>query len=111
MLYFSDHGEHMRTGHTPNDQNYVKVRIPMFIYLGDEYLNNNKGKAEMLMGRRDTFFTNDMMYNTLSGIMNAESNYYISNEDLTNPAYNFTADTLWTFGSTIKVSEDPSLKD
>jgi len=110
MLYFSDHGEHMRTGHTPNDQNYVKVRIPMFIYLGDEYLKNNKGKAEVLMGRRDTFFTNDMMYNTLSGIINAESNYYISNEDLTNPAYNFTADTLWTFGNTIKVSEDPSLK-
>jgi len=42
--------------------------------------------------------------------MNAESNYYISNEDLTNPAYNFTADTLWTFGNTIKVSEDPFLK-
>ncbi|WP_051533457.1 phosphoethanolamine transferase [Anaerovibrio sp. RM50] len=110
MLYFSDHGEHMRTGHTPNDQNFVKVRIPMFIYLGDEYLKNNKAKAEVLMGRKDTFFTNDMMYNTLSGIMNAESNFYIPHEDLTNPAYDFTADTLWTFGNTIKVSEDPAFK-
>ena len=111
MLYFSDHGEHMRTGHTPNDQNYVKVRIPMFIFLGDEYLKNNSSKSKILMGRKNTFFTNDMMYNTLSGIMNAESNYYISNEDLTSPAYDYTADTLWTFGNTIKVSEDPFLKD
>ena len=83
----------------------------MFIYLGDEYLKNNSSKSKILMDRKNTFFTNDMMYNTLSGIMNAESNYYISNEDLTSPAYDYTADTLWTFGNTIKVSEDPFLKE
>lgn len=110
MLYFSDHGEHMRTGHTPNDQNFVKVRIPMFLYLGNEYRKNNPTKTKILQNRVNTFFTNDMLYNTLSGIINAESNYYIPNEDLTNPAYNYTADDLWTFGSTIKVSEDTLLK-
>ena len=82
----------------------------MFLYLGNEYQKNNPTKAKILQDRVNTFFTNDMLYNTLSGIINAESNYYIPNEDLTNPAYNYTADDLWTFGNTIKVSEDTLLK-
>ncbi|ORT99993.1 putative membrane-associated, metal-dependent hydrolase [Anaerovibrio sp. JC8] len=110
MLYFSDHGEHMGTGHTPNDRDFVKVRIPMFIYLAPEYQSNNPAKYGLLKDRKDTFFTNDMMYNTLSGIMNAESGFYEAQEDLSSPAYNFTPETLWTFGKAIRVSEDPNLK-
>lgn len=111
MLYYSDHGENLKTGHGPSDRSFDKVRIPAFVYLGPEYQSRNPGKFKTLMSRKDSFFTNDMMYNTLSGIMNAESNYYDPAEDLSGEKYKFTLDDLWTFARAVKVKDDPFLKN
>ena len=109
MLYYSDHGENLQTGHGPSDHSFDKVRIPMFIYLGNEYQNKNRDKFQYLLSRKDSFYTNDMIYNTLCGMLHAESNYYDAGEDLSSAAYKYHLDDLWTFGKEVKVARDPFL--
>ena len=110
MLYYSDHGENLATGHGPSDHDFDKVRIPMFLYLSPEYRERNRERYQRLLARKDSFYTNDMIYNTLSGIMNAESNYYDPLEDLSGEQYSYKLEDLWTFGKAVRVREDPLLK-
>ena len=109
MVYYSDHGENLQTGHGPSDHSFDKVRIPMFVYFGKDYQNKNQDKFQQLLSRKDDFYTNDMIYNTLCGILNAESNYYDAGEDFSSKDYKYHLDDLWTFGKEVKVARDPFL--
>ena len=109
MVYYSDHGENLQTGHGPSDHSFDKVRIPMFVYFGKDYQNRNQDKFQQLLSRKDDFYTNDMIYNTLCGILNAESNYYDAGEDFSSKDYKYHLDDLWTFGKEVKVARDPFL--
>lgn len=110
MLYYSDHGENLLTGHGPSDHSFDKVRIPMFIYLGSEYQNNNPDKFNRLTANKEVFFTNDMIYNTFSGVIDAESNFYDPAEDLSATGYAHSVNDLYTFGGAVRVSADPFLR-
>ena len=110
MIYYSDHGENLLTGHGPSDHSFDKVRIPMFVYLGSEYQTNNLEKYNRLTANKEAFFTNDMIYNTFSGLIDAESNFYDSAEDLSAADYAHSLKDLYTFGGVVKVAEDPFLR-
>lgn len=108
MLYFSDHGDNLERGHGPDVRTFDTLRIPMFLYLSPEYQRTYPEKTALLKARADSYFTNDMIYNTVCGILNAPSNHYDEKEDFSSPAYHFTRDTLWTFKHTVPISEDPT---
>lgn len=107
MLYFSDHGENVYTGHNPDVKTFDNVRIPMFIYLSPDYQQQYPQKYTLLKNRTNSYFTNDMIYNTICGVLNSPSNHYDANEDFSSPSYDFTKDTLWTFKHTVPISNDP----
>lgn len=107
MVYFSDHGEDLNRGHGPDIKDFDQVRIPMFIYLSPEYQNQHPEKSALLRQREKSYFTNDMIYNTMSGLLDAPSNHYDAKEDFSSSAYAYNRDNLWTFKHTVKVSEDP----
>ena len=111
MLYFADHGENLQTGHGPSDHSFDKVRIPVFAYFGKDYQKVNKTRFERLKARQDWFYTNDMIYNTLCGLMNAESGFYDSGEDLSNENFKFKKEDLYTFDREVKVIDDPNLQN
>lgn len=110
MVYFSDHGENLLEGHGPGNKTFDKVRIPMFIYLGEQYQKNNPEKTSVLRSNVDTYYTNDMIYNTMCGIMRSESNYYDITEDISSKDFNHPLESLLTFGGERKVTDDPNLK-
>lgn len=108
MLYFSDHGENLEHGHGPDVRTFDTLRIPMFLYLSPDYQQTYTDKFNLLKSRENTYFTNDMIYNTLSGILNAPSNHYDAKEDLSSPAYHFTRNNLWTFNHSVPINSDPT---
>ncbi len=110
MLYFSDHGENLHTGHGPADQDFVKVRIPVMLYTSKEYGERNPDVINALKSHQDTYFTNDMIYNTICGLLREKSNFYDSREDLASSDYNFKLQDLLTFGGKAKVADDPMIK-
>lgn len=69
ILYYSDHGEDYELGHGPAVKKWSTVRIPMWIYVTDDYKRSFKEKTDVLRAHRNSFFTNDMVFNTVCGVM------------------------------------------
>lgn len=106
VLYYSDHGEDYTLGHGTATKKWSTLRIPMWIYMSDDYRQLNSTVAENLIQHKKSFFTNDMMFNTLSGLLGLPSNHYDPMEDLTSDKYSFTQDTLFAFNRQLPISDD-----
>ena len=106
MVYFSDHGENLKISHNPDVFSFDMVRIPFFIYLSPEYRAALPQRAAMLESRRDAYFTNDMMYDTVCGLLGAPNNRYDPRQDFSSPAYGFTRETLTTMFGNHALTED-----
>ena len=106
MVYFSDHGENLKISHNPDVFSFDMVRIPFFIYLSPEYRAALPNRAATLESRRDAYFTNDMMYDTVCGLLGAPNNRYDPRQDFSSPAYGFTRETLTTMFGNHALTED-----
>ncbi|MBQ9442331.1 MAG: sulfatase-like hydrolase/transferase [Selenomonadaceae bacterium] len=106
MIYFSDHGEDLQISHNPDVFSYEMVRIPFFIYLSPDYEKIFPEQTKILRSRKKEFFTNDMMYDTLCGIINAKSENYDSAQDFSSTNYRFNRENLTTMLGQRKISDD-----
>lgn len=106
MIYFSDHGENLQISHNPDVFSFDMVRIPMFIYLSPEYEKNFPTQTKNLLDRREEYFTNDLMYDTVCGILNASSANYDSTQDFSSADYRFNKNNLTTMFGQQKISDD-----
>ena len=106
MIYFSDHGENLQISHNPDVFRFDMVRIPFFIYLSPEYRAAMPRRAETLAAHREAYFTNDMMYDTICGLLGAPSNRYDPRQDFSSPSYGFTRETLTTMFGAHALTED-----
>jgi len=111
MLYFSDHGEDYDLGHGPAIKKWSTLRIPMWIYLSPQYREVHREETANLLLHQHAYFTNDMLYNTLCGLLDMPSNHYRSVEDLTSKEYNFTRDTLFAFNRQVPIADDNGQSD
>ena len=106
MLYFSDHGENLTISHNPDVFSFDMVRIPMFIYLSDAYRAALPGRTRAIHYHRSRYFTNDMLYDTVSGLLNAPSSRYMEGQDITSPTYAHSrADLTTMLGQQLIVSD------
>ena len=106
MVYFSDHGEILKISHNPDVFKFDMVKIPFFIYLSPEYRAAFPRRSEILASRREAYFTNDMMYDTVCGLLGAPSNRYDPLQDFSSPSYGFTRETLTTMFGMHRLTED-----
>lgn len=107
MVYFSDHGENLKISHNPDIFTYDMVRIPFFVYLSPAYQEALPGRSATLRFHRGRYFTNDMLYNTICGLLNAPSDRYDAREDLTSPDYAYTKENLTTMLGEQNLTDDP----
>ena len=107
MIYFSDHGENLHISHNPDVFSFDMVRIPMFIYLSPRYRELCPEEARLLDLSRRMYFTNDMMYDTVCGIIGAKGNRYDARQDLSSADYAFTKDNLTTMLGERRIADDP----
>ena len=73
MVYFSDHGENLEISHNPVVFIFDMVRIPMWVYLSPAYQQALPGHTQALRQHQSRYFTNDMLYDTICGLLNAPS--------------------------------------
>ena len=109
MVYYSDHGEDVNISHNPDTFKFDMVRIPMFVYLSKEYQETCPIQTTTLQNHKNQFFTNDMIYDTVCGILNAPSNRYDAGQDFSSPQYRFNLQNVTTMLGERKISEDPYL--
>ena len=106
MVYFSDHGENLKISHNPDVFSFDMVRIPMFIYLSPEYREKLPERAQALQIHGSEYFTNDMLYDTVCGMINAPSNHYEVKQDFSSDNYAFTRQNLTTMLGQHSLLED-----
>lgn len=106
LIYFSDHGEDLEISHNPDVFRFEMLRVPMFVYFSPEYEKIFPEKVFTLENRREEYFTNDMLYDTFCGIIDAKSNRYDSGQDFSSTEYKFTRETLTTMLGQHKLTED-----
>ena len=107
MVYFSDHGENLTISHNLDVFSFDMVRIPMWIYLSPSYQSALPGRTATLRSHESRYFTNDMLYDTVSGLLNAPSSRYLEAQDLTSPGYAHSRADLTTMLGQQLIVTDP----
>lgn len=106
MIYISDHGENMEYTHTSSPFRFDMVRIPFWVYLSPSYAQTYPGTRESLQKHVHDIFTNDLLFEFLSGIIHAPSNFYHAEYDLASPNYALTPDQALTLHGKKHITED-----
>lgn len=109
MTYFSDHGENLKYKHVSEPFYYDMIRIPFWIYLSPWYREQYPDIANTLRAHRESVFTNDMMFETMSGILHTKSNFYDEKYDFSNQQYSITWQDAKTMRGELRIADDPDL--
>ncbi len=106
MIYFSDHGSDPDTGRQPDDITFKVLRIPMFCYLSEAYQNRNPIVAQTVKAHKDNFFTNDLAYEFICGVLNMQSPNYDPTYSLSSPLWKMERSDLVTRFGKVSLLED-----
>lgn len=96
MLYFSDHAVIPDKRRSPNFDGFGVVRIPMFTYFSDEYIEKHSDIFSALSTNINKYFTNDLVYELVCGILDIQSNHYDETNSLATLKYKYTRNTQKT---------------
>lgn len=91
MVYFSDHTDAVDQGLSHDASNFVwpMTYIPFYMAFSPTYEKAHPNTFEMLQNHKAAYFTNDLMFNTLMGIMHIRAkDIYEPENDITSSAYN-----------------------
>lgn len=107
MVYFSDHGENMQHYHTASPFYFDMVHIPFWVYVSKDYQEKHPSLLENLRRNQEKPFTNDLIFDTVSGIWNAKNNYYRAKYDYSDASYSLTWDNAKTLEGKQFIKDDP----
>lgn len=110
LIYTSDHGEDMANGHGEGGFTFAMVHTPVFFWFSPEYRKDYPQLVSNVEKHKDEFFTNDLMFDSLSSILRAGNNYQNAQYDITDSSYSLPEDKALTVHGKHKVMEDPALK-
>lgn len=106
LLYFSDHGADPTTKRNPDASGFMALRVPLFLYLSPEYQSLYPETVAALRSHTDSYFTNDLIYELVAGLLNIHSDHFDESNSLASPKYKYTRETLRTKLGTVKLTED-----
>jgi heptose-I-phosphate ethanolaminephosphotransferase len=111
FIYFADHGQAVvaGAGHNSAKFRHEMTHIPMYAWFSDRYLQSRSDRFEELSRRRDEYFTNDLIYDTMLGVMGIETPHYDPENDLSTRQYALVLDRARTLHGEKRVSDDPAI--
>ena len=96
MIYFSDHGANPYRKRVPDHVPFINLRVPLLVYLSPEYETLYPMITDTLQNHRNQYFTNDLMYELVGGILDVHSDHLDETGNLASNQYRFTRATLKT---------------
>lgn len=109
MIYFSDHGNDPNRSRDPDSTKFIFLRIPMFIYYSDNYKKANPTIVNNIAINKDKYFSNDLLYDFVCGVLNITSNHYDETQSLSSNKYMYDSTNLRTGAGKRSIKEDPYL--
>lgn len=108
MVYLSDHGEAVEENLGHNSAKFVPVmsQIPLFMIFSSSYRQMHNYRYQNLWKSKDKPFTNDLLYNTMSGIMGISYRGHDElQNDLSNAAYDGNIEKFRTLYGKVKIKD------
>lgn len=81
------------------------MRIPVYFVFSDNYKQKHLDVINTLQINKNKYFTNDMVFDTLFGLMRVESNYLDKRFDLTSSQYEMKLDNMSTSWGRVKLQD------
>ena len=78
----------------------------MFLYLSDEYIDKNKQVVKNINDNSTKYFTNDLIYEFICGILNIKSNHYDETNSIASEKYKYTKEMLKTNLGELWIKDD-----
>lgn len=110
MVYFSDHGSDPYRKRHPDQTGFRSLRIPLFIYVSDEYKTLYPQTFSTMKKHSSLYFTNDLIYEAICGLLQIKSDRYLPENSILDSSYKFTRETLTTNLGKLKLTEDTEEK-
>lgn len=110
LVYCSDHGEDMQYFHGDGNFTWDMVHVPMWIYLSNGYQASHSAVADNLRNNVNKVFTNDLVFDTVCGLLGTPNNGYESRYDLTSGQYSLPVSEAVTKHGKVQISEDPAIQ-
>lgn len=105
LIYCSDHGEDMKFMHDPSKFSVSMIEIPFFIYFSDNFIMQNGDIFANLKANENSFFTNDLIFDMMSGILGLKSKIYEPRNDISNALYDYNKSRFKTMNATKNLIE------
>ena len=96
MLYFSDHATIPNKRRSPNFNGYGMVRIPMFVYCSDKFIEQHHDRYEALKNNCQRYFTNDLVYELMCGLMDVSSSHFDPSNSIAYSTFKYEKEDLRT---------------
>lgn len=109
MIYFSDHASDPTHEAESGEKAFSNLRIPLWIYLSPKYQSEHSEIVQNLKKNKASYFSNDLIYNLICGIILDKSNHFDKQESLTAADYKYDLDNAKTCYGEKMISEDPQL--
>ena len=106
MVYFSDHATIPDRKRSPSFNGFGDTRIPLFVWVSDEYLSLHQHRFDALKANKDKYWTNDLFYELMCGVIDIESNHFDEINSLASTSYRYTREMLTTFDGKAHISDD-----
>lgn len=111
MVYIADHGEEVLSnafvGHNLGSFTWSQARIPMYVWMSNEYKEKYAAKYKALVDNANGVFTNDLLFDCVVGLMNIKSDQYVSKYDISSSEYAINFDNAKIYTGDVK--SDPML--
>ena len=110
MIYMADHGENPMIGHLPANFTWDMARIPIWFALSKSFVSAYPDTVAALRSNSKMPFTNDMMFDTLCGILGLKKwSFYEPKNDISSSTYDRSVEELRTLYGEKRIDEDPNL--
>lgn len=110
MIYCSDHGDIPDRHRQPYFGGFKDTRIPLAVWLGDEYISKRPERAQALRDNVQKYWTNDLLCDLVCGIMDAECAEYKEENSLASMSYKHERDTLTIMNGTVHISNEETME-
>lgn len=106
MVYCSDHGDIPDRHRQPNFGGFRDTHIPLMVWMSDEYVALRPERAKALSENKDKYWTNDLLYELVCGVLDVESTEYKEENSLASSAYQYDRGDLTLMNGTVRVADD-----
>lgn len=107
MVYCSDHADVPDRHRQPNFGGFRDTHIPLMVWMGDNYLTVRQSRAEALRQNSQRYWTNDLLYELVCGLLDCESQHFREDNSLASTSYRFTREDLTAMNGQVRIADDP----